>query len=201
MISAPRTIGKTLILLLIVGLFACVTINIYFPAEQVKKAAEQIVGDIRSQARPTPSGTQGDSSQSGALSIRPVVTVRLAVASAQQEISTSNATIRTIKSRIKARESQLAAYFNQGVIGEGRDGLVQILHPKSLSMKQRAAVQRLVKAENSDRAQLYREVAKALNVTGSEVPRIGKIFAEQWQKTSRKGWWIQKADGTWMQKP
>ncbi len=42
----------TMTAVLLAGLFACVTINIYFPAEKVESVAGDIVNDIRGQKVP-----------------------------------------------------------------------------------------------------------------------------------------------------
>ena len=39
-----------------------------------------------------------------------------------------------------------------------------------------------VDAENKDRARLYSEVAKAMDIDLSQVNRIAEIFAKEWKK-------------------
>ena len=45
---------RWLIGLLMVLLVSCVTVNIYFPAAAIQKAADQIVDDVRKIPEPTP---------------------------------------------------------------------------------------------------------------------------------------------------
>jgi hypothetical protein len=58
-----------------------------------------------------------------------------------------------------------------------------------------------VKEENSDRKELYAEVAEALNIDPDQIPRIQRIFAENWIRKSSSGWWIQTKEGKWVRKP
>ena len=60
---------------------------------------------------------------------------------------------------------------------------------------------RLVKEENEDRKELYAAVAEALDIDSEQIPRIRRIFAENWIRKSRPGWWIQTKEGRWIRKP
>jgi len=161
-------------------LVACVTINIYFPAEKVESVAGDIVDEIRGR-----SGEEGTSGKTGAKEsllhrIRIVVGVGPAWADEVTEIS--NATIRALKDRMKARYQQLSAFYSKGLISEGNDGYLQMKDLGSLGLKEKRDLTSLVDAENKDRKALYNEVAKALNIDPSQVDRIAKIFAKEWQK-------------------
>lgn len=186
---------KIIPILIFLGLLSCVTVNIYFPAEEVRKTAEEIVGEVR-----------GQTEQTGPQSLLMKGLIRFsgflvpAEAHAQSETTVSNAAIRAIKERLKQRAPQLAPYFNKGVIGESNNGYVRILESGSLDMKQKAAVNRLVEAENRDRKQLYQEIVRALNLDSSQLSRVESIFASQWQQTARPGWKIEKAPGQWVTK-
>ena len=171
---------KSSVVLAFTCLFSCVTINIYFPAEEVQKAAERIVSDIRKQEH------QGETSpvpkEEGDQTLwTPPFRLAFSVpdACAQQETKVSNPAIRGLKDRIKARRSTLVNYLSKGIIRENDRGFVDVVNPGSLDMKTRSEVQRLVGAENQDRRQLYLEVARALN---HEVDRVGRIFADEWQR-------------------
>ncbi|SMC24186.1 Uncharacterized conserved protein YdbL, DUF1318 family [Desulfacinum hydrothermale DSM 13146] len=191
--------GKMTMAFLVFLLTSCVTINIYFPAEEVRKAAEDIVGDIRKEGASQPQEAPTGTPQSFLPRLWRFCSV-VPSAYAAQEVQVSNAAIRQLKNRLSRLDSQAAPYFDKGILGEGADGYVVLLHPKSLSMKDRAKVSRLVQSINADRKALYAEVARALKVEKSQIPRIAQVFAEQWEKTARAGWWIQNPNGSWHKK-
>ena len=68
---------------------------------------------------------------------------------------------------------------------EDNDGYVSIGNTKGLGLKEKRDLNSLVDAENSDRKKLYAEVAKALNIDSSQIPKIAGIFATEWQKPVR----------------
>lgn len=184
---------KIIPLMILLGLFSCVTVNIYFPAEEVRKTAEEIVGEVRGQTEQT--------APRSFLGHQLFALVRFLVACdahAQAETTVSNAAIRAVKERLKQRAGQLAPFFDQGIIGESNNGYVRIVASGSLDMKQKAAVNRLVEAENRDRKQLYQEIARALNLDAGQLNRIESIFASEWQQTARPGWKVEKAPGQWV---
>ena len=184
------------------GLFSCVTINIYFPAEEVKRAAEEIVRDIRQtpETRNETAPPSKSPQSEGFLRRSFTVLIETPQAHAQPETTVSNAAIRELKDRMRSRQAGLAPFFSQGAIGENNQGYVDLRDAGSLDVKSRAQVQRLMNAENQDRKQLYGEVARALNVDAGQIGRIGTIFANEWQKTASPGWPIQQPDGRWVKK-
>jgi uncharacterized protein YdbL (DUF1318 family) len=195
---------KIILCLLLFFLFSCVTVNIYFPAKEVEQAADTIVEDVRGvppkegqkPAIEQPSGKEGQSSLRqmihGALSVTTVM--------AQEAASVSNPTIRALKQAMKQRYPSLQPFFSRGNIGESNAGLVEVRSTEGLSLQDKGALQNLVAAENRDRESLYAEVAKALNIDPSLVSQVKQKFAESWQRSCSKGWWIQQPDGSWVQK-
>ena len=185
--------------LLVVYVLACVTVNIYFPATAVEKTAEEIVKDVRGEQKPD-QGTPGEP-RSGLF--RPFVVLNLAMpphAHAQQELQVSNPAIRALKASMKERYGQLVTYLKSGTIGEDGRGMLAIRDTGGLDLKAQASVRRLVEAENKDRAQLYDEVTRALNIDPSQKSRVAEIFAAKWQESAPKGTWVQQSDGTWVRK-
>jgi len=182
-----------------VSVLACVTVNIYFPAAAVEKTAEEIVKDVRGEQKEG-EGTSGEP-RSGLL--RPFVVLNLSLVSdahAQQELQVSNPAIRALKASMKQRYGQLVPYLKGGNIGEDRQGMLAIRDTGGLDLKGQATVRRLVEAENKDRAHLYEEVTRALNIDPSQKSRVAQIFAGKWQESAPKGTLIQKPDGTWVRK-
>ncbi len=180
-------------------LASCVTIHIYFPAEDVKRTAEEIVGDIRRD----PHESQHQFKRHTLLSLWAQgirVSLAPATAHAQSETTVSNAAIRNLQDRMRVRNAQLVPYFSAGAIGESNNGYIGTLDTSSLDLGSRAALKRLVDAENTDRRQLYTEVARALNIDTGQIGRIESIFAAEWRKSAGSGWPIQNPDGSWGRK-
>ncbi len=194
-----RTWKAALPLIFCTLLISCVTIHIYFPAEEVQRTAEEIVTDVRQVPPQSQVPLRGTTVLS---SLFRHVDLKLgpARAHAQRETTVSNAAIRSLRDRMRNRNPQLVPFFNEEAIGENNRGYVEILDTSGLDLRARANLNRLVDAENTDRRQLYQEVARALNIDPGQISRIQTIFAEEWQKSAEPGWFIQKADGSWVRK-
>ncbi len=165
-----------------IALFACVTINIYFPAEKVESVAGDIVNDIRGK-KPEQKGGQSKNDDAFLPEIR--IVLSLSSAWAQDEITVSNPTIRALKEKMKARFQALKPYYEKGALNEGGNGYLSVADTGGLNLKEKRDLNGLVDAENSDRKTLYSEVAKALKIDPGQVDRIAGIFAKEWQKPVR----------------
>jgi uncharacterized protein len=180
---------------------ACVTVNIYFPAAAVERAAEQIVKETwggpgePAKTPPKPQSTNRFSP------MRAVSLNFIGEAYAQEaDINVSNPAIRALKDSIKQRSNAIKPYMDRGNIGIGQDGLLRIRSTDGLNLKERAEVQQLVEAENRDREALYAEIAKANNIPKENIPKIKSIFAKSWIEQAQPGWWIQDSQGNWKKK-
>ena len=172
----------------LVFLFACVTINIYFPAEKVESAAEEIVDEIRG-IKPPPEDLLSSAGifwnhAKIAHVIGGVFSPATAWA-ADDETTVSNPTIRALRDKMKARFMALTPYYHKGLLLEEETGYLSPADADGLSLKEKRDLNSLVDAENSDRKTLYAEVAKALKIEISQVDRIAKIFAKEWKKPVR----------------
>jgi len=184
-------------------LSACVTVNIYFPAAAVERAADQIVSETWGNAadqqpvkkEPQPQSKAKESSLNNfSFSI-------VGSAYAQEaDINVSNPAIRALKDSIKNRSAAIKPYMDKGNIGINKDGLLAVRSEDGLNLKDRADGKQLIDAENRDREALYAEIAKANNIANDSIPKIKAIFAKSWMDQARPGWWIQDASGTWKQK-
>jgi len=182
--------------------FSCVTINIYFPEATIKKIADEIVGEVRKTDEKKKDKEKKVSVKAESLLMQAKTFSLVPAAYAQeQEISVSNPKIRALKETIKERFAKLERFYDSNQVGEANDGLVQVREEDNLSLKDRALLRSLVKDENEDRKNLYAEVARALEIDSSQIPRLQKIFAKSWIEKARPGWWIQKEDGEWIRKP
>jgi hypothetical protein len=163
-------------------LFACVTINIYFPAEKVGSAAKDIVNDIRGKT-PSEKKNQSDNLKKFFFEIRFALSPDSAWAG---EVTTvSNPTIRALKGKMKSRFRLLKPYYEKGALKEGDNGYLSVANTAGLNLKEKRDLNGLVDAENSDRNTLYSEVAKALRIDPGQINRIAGIFAKEWQKPVR----------------
>ena len=173
---------------LVVFLFACVTINIYFPAKKVETVAEDIVGDIRGNQdknAPKPSDQEPPSKKSKPLSywFNQLNIFGPSSAFAQEVTEVSNATIRVLKEKMKKRYPLMKPFYTKGIFKEGANGYVMAGDFDQMDLKMRSHVKKLMKAENSDREKLYQEVATALKIDSSQINQVAEIFAKQWQKS------------------
>ena len=188
----PLTFGLTLMLA------ACVTVNIYFPAAEVQKTAEEIVSDVygdKKQEQTKPEEKPGDSS-----SLERILNIiGPSPAMAQNVTAVSNASIRAIKGRIAARHRQLASFYAKGNVGIANNGMLVLRDQAGLSVPQVAQVRRLVNADNADRNRLNQEVASAIKQP-QNTAKVAAIFADEWRNKAAKGWWIQQNNGAWVRK-
>ena len=184
--TARHRMVRTLLWSAILLLSACVTINIYFPAEKVETVAGEIVEEIRGPDEDMEKEEENTADKKqGFFGSKPVFASLVATAYAQEVTEVSNPTIRGLKDRMKARFPQLKPWYQKGVLTEGNDGFVKMGSTQQLGIKDKSAVRNLTAAENKDREQLYREVAKALNIDASQVDKVAGIFAKEWQKSVR----------------
>lgn len=191
--------GRVTVVLLLI-LSACVTVNIYFPAAAVQRAADEIVKE-------TWGGSNGKSERvqpQSLLPFGPHRTLSLSLtreAFAQEaDINVSNPAIRGLRDSIKRRSGAIKPYMDKGSAGINQDGLLVVRSSEGLSLKERAEVQQLIEAENRDREALYAEIAKANNIPPDAVPKIKGIFAKSWIDQAQSGWWIQDSQGNWKRK-
>jgi hypothetical protein len=167
-------------------IFACVTINIYFPAEKVESVAGDIVNDIRGPRSGEEEKPQG--SDKSSLLQKTLLALSPSPAWAQEATTVSNPTIRALKQRMRSRYNQMKPYYQKGTLKEGNNGYVSLGETSGLGLKEKRDLNALVDAENKDRKTLYVEVAKALKVhpiDSAQINRVAEIFAKEWQKSVR----------------
>lgn len=196
---------KSLWFLVALGVTACVTVNIYFPAAAVQQAADEIVEETwGEESKPsTPAGQTGPVRKYPAFERYASLGFAFSLVSdahAQQaNIDISNPAIRAIKERMRQRAEQLKPFLSSKNVGIDRNGYLQVLNTDGVGLRERSQVNQLVAAENQDRSALYGEIAKANNLEG-EKGRIQQIFADTWRDKAQRGWQIQQNDGKWITK-
>lgn len=196
--------------LLSLGLaFACVTINVYFPEEEIKDLSQQIEEEVRRQAEDAKDAEETEEPQTGRAAERPsatsfallALTVPAALEGGQSDVPAPEVTNPAIRRIIDSRAERLPAINrlkSAGVVGENNSALLEIRDLQRLGdLRARAEAQRLVKEENADRELLFKEIARAKGVDFSQLPLIRQTYAGTMRQNARPGDWIQLPDGTW----
>jgi len=186
---------------------ACVTINVYFPAAAVDKAADQFINDVTKGSSSTPPQSNYTPSQDEpnllVAAIGQVLYALIPAAQAQNAeaaLNVNTPAVARIRSSMTARFVELEKFFASGAVGLTNNGLIEVRDINAVALPDRATVKRLVAEDNSDRAQLYTEWARASNHPEWEAD-IKKSFARRWVATGAKpGWYYQDDSGAWKQK-
>ena len=192
--------SRFLILGVIVFIISCVTVNIYFPAAEVQKAADVIVEDVRQLDKKQEQKPQEQQKLNQLYQKMKKLSWEPAAAYAQIDIDISTPAIRALKDSIRQRFSQLKIFYDRGNVGENNMGMLETRDLANLNLKEKADLSRLVEQENKDRKDLYTEIMKANKFDIEVLPRIQKMFANSWRDKSQSGWWIQKDSGEWEKK-
>ncbi|MFC1884584.1 DUF1318 domain-containing protein [Thermodesulfobacteriota bacterium] len=181
-----KVIRNTVFLVVVstfISLIACITINIYFPAEKVESVAGDIVNDIRGTGENKRKNM--DNNKDNSLLKRSLFAFFCSNAWAEEVTEVSNATIRALKQEMKARYAKMKPLYEKGALKEGDDGFVSVGDTSGLGLREKRNLNALVDAENKDREKLYKEVAKALEIDPSQTQKIAEIFAKEWKKSVR----------------
>lgn len=197
------------------GLAACVTINVYFPEAAIRDMSQAIEEEVQKQAAEAgaipPLDEAPPAGEPAQPAAPPPATSSLlrdllggTSALAAEEVpdpGISSPAIRQIIGSRAARVPAIRKYKAAGAIGESNQALLALRDLEALAdLKARAEVQRLVKAENADREQLFREMAAAKQVDPGQIPKIRETYAETLRANARPGDWIQMPDGAWKRK-
>jgi len=183
------------------GLAACVTINVYFPAAAAEKAADRIIEDVWGQQpgapAPAPDAVPAPSSSLGVQLLVGLLEFVIPPAAAQEpNIDVSSPEITHLKAQMENRFGDLKPFLDSGGIGLTNDGLLAV---REVPLAQRTAARNLVGNENADRTALYREIATA-NKQPQWEKDIRAVFAQRWIAKAAPGWWYQDANGAWKQR-
>ena len=183
---------------------ACVTINVYFPAEAAEEAADLIIRDVYGeQPESAPESTEPQSFQSpGRASVQQtnlLLDWLIPPAHAAADLSVNTPAIRQLKASMESRHKKLAPFYNSGAVGISNNGEVKIRDQKLVPLKDRNNLKGIISKENRDRNALYKEIAKANSHPEWEA-EIRQTFARRWVDNARSGWWYQDKGGSWKQK-
>lgn len=194
-------------------LAGCVTINVYFPAAAAQKAADQVISNIMGPASgssaPAPASSTlpassgaSDPSQQQPLAMRVLDAVIPAASAAEPSanLDVQTPAIEAIESRMRSRfHTTLKGLFESGAIGLTHNGDVAMHDASKIPLVQRAQATQAVAAENTDRADLYKQIAIA-NGHAEWAQRMRESFAKQWISRAPSGWYYQDASGNWQRK-
>jgi len=198
----------TPVLLTLLLLTACITINVYFPAAAAENAADILIRDVYGidkdkSNQAAPPAKEKETSAVGSSEKQTTLVLLnffIPVANAQQpDINISTPGINKLKSLMTKRHQALSAYYNNGAVGMENNGLITVRDAKSIPLKERNTVKKLVVDENRDRNSLYAEIAKA-NGHPEWEKEIRGTFARRWVGNAPSAWWYKGADGAWLQK-
>jgi uncharacterized protein YdbL (DUF1318 family) len=182
---------------------ACVTINVYFPAEAAVKAADRIILDVYGEQPAAPVAPVEPQSRlhsnEGRFTRHVLLDWFISPANAEADLSVNTPAIQQLTASMEARHKQLAPYYTSGAIGMTRDGEVTLRDQKLVPLKDRNAVKSLLSKENDDRSALYREIA-SVNGHPEWEPDIRNTFAKRWVSNAPAGWWYMNTQGSWVQK-
>lgn len=192
-------------------LAGCVTINVYFPAAAAQKAADKVISNIMGPdtqgAAPAPDSSSPPAASSQPLPPEPlamrVLDAVIPAASAAElpaNLDVQTPAIEAIEARMRDRfQSTLQGLLASGAVGLAHNGDVAIHNAAKIPLAQRAQATEAVAAENSDRADLYKQIAVA-NGHPEWTQRMREAFAKQWISRARAGWYYQDASGNWQRK-
>lgn len=99
------------------------------------------------------------------------------------------------------RQSRLERFYQVGVIGLGKDGMLQVRDSSRLTLTQRQIAEKLVDHENHDRESLIIAIAEAHEGKQARREEVHAALLKRWQSELKSGWWLQDAQGRWYQKP
>lgn len=185
---------------------ACITVNVIFPEAAIKDLSKQIEEQVRKEAaakaaEPKPPEPPADAPKQSSSLLDSFLGVSSAYA---QDVAAPEVSSPAIRKIIESRASRLAslnAFKTQGAVGENNQGLLEVRSLDALSdLKARAELQRLVRAENADREELYKAIAAAKGVDASQISKIRETYAATLRDNAKPGEWIQKPDGAWAKK-
>lgn len=186
---------------------ACVTINVYFPAAAAEQAADQIIDGVwgpgerrRQETEPQAQLQRGIDFRAGMRLAGQVLEALIPVAHAQAaDLDISSPAIRGIEASMATRHQQLLPYYQSGAIGLTSNGLIEVRDQNLVPLAERNQLRRLVTEDNTDRNNLYREIAVA-NGNPQWESQIRETFARRWIERARDGWHYRDARNEWQQK-
>ena len=82
-------------------------------------------------------------------------------AAAQANLQINTPAVSALRGSLKEKHGQLLPFYSSGAVGLTRDGNIALRDANAVPLAQRAQVNALIAGGNQDRAELYREIARA----------------------------------------
>ena len=99
------------------------------------------------------------------------------------------------------RHSRLVRFYEAGVMGLDKDGMVKIRDRSKLTnIALMQAAEKLIDQENPDRNSLIYAIAEAHGGKDA-IPVVRPLMAKRWREQFKSGWWLEDEHGNWSQKP
>lgn len=193
-----RRLLKAQAMLVLLLVTACVTVNIYFPAAEIKKDAENVVKSVYGIEGGTPARPESEDPTRG---VKESSWLRLfgpAEALAQDYRSLSNAVTRGIGAQLRELYPRLRPYLMSGNMGFDENGFAVLRDKSGLGIQQIGEINRLAAQDRKLKTQLYQEKAKAAQ-TPDKADEVGAIYAGIWKGYAEPGTWVME-QGKWRRK-
>ncbi len=198
MLNLTRTLKTTATLAILSTALGCVTINVNFPEGAAQKASDDFVKELY-RARDRKDGAEPATS--------PTPTGQLwwdglliSEALAEDAFKVSSPRIAQLRDRLAKRLDEMLTHKRVGWIGEDNVGLLIIKDKSQVKPMLLKKVEKLVGEENTDRAELYAEIARLNGLKPSAMKDLGRTFGHSFQAESPSGTWVQSDSGEWSQK-
>jgi uncharacterized protein YdbL (DUF1318 family) len=198
------------------GVFAAcafITVNVYFPEKDVKQAYQSLdemllKQEPKNEFQPLP---EQQKPAEKPLSFIPSISFARE-AWAQEDLGNKLAAelsgipeVQQAYDAMRARLPQLNALRDSGVVGEAADGSVVIR-----DQAKAGNAQAIVQAENNNRKTVIVNMAKAIlrlnkqpetkDALRQVLAKAASTYADTKREEAKTGWWIQLANGRWVQK-
>jgi len=191
---------------------AFITVNVYFPEKDVKQAYKSL-DEMLLKQQPKEDLQQLPELQKPAekpLSFIP--SISFATEAWADELGDKLAAelsaipeVQQAYEEMRARLPQLNALRDSGVVGEAADGRVAIR-----DQSKAGSAQAIVQAENNNRKTIIINMAKAIlrvnkqpetkDALSQVLAKAAATYADTKREEAKAGWWIQLANGRWVQK-
>ncbi len=192
---------------------AFITVNVYFPEKDVKEAYKSLdemllKQEPKDQLQPLP---EQQKPAEKPVSFIPAISFA-AEAWAQDALGDQLAAelsgipeVQKAYDEMRARLPQLNALRDSGAVGEAADGSVVVRDPAKAG-----SAQAIVQAENNNRKTIIVNMAKAIlrlnkqtetkDALRQVLAKAAATYADTKREEAKAGWWIQLANGRWVQK-
>ncbi len=195
---------------------AIITVNVYFPEKDVKQAYKSLDDMLLKQSEGKPAESpigsepkkEESKPQSWLLPSFSLVREAHAAENVADDLAievSSNPEVLKAYDEMKKRMPQIEGLLANGALGESKQGILATRDKAKVAGKEE-----LVKAENDNRKTVITAMAKAiLKINKQEdskaamnqvLPKAAASYATTRQDQAKKGWWIELANGRWVQK-